>query len=219
MSRPRLARPAPRPHPDEPDLSPEHKAAVLAALAWAWGEVRRRWPGFVASASEEEITAAIAEVLNDHDGDDRRLAPGLSRFETVVRGAKVEAANGGIDYQPDLVFRPEPPRGVRNRGRWGWFVECKIVRAGATSIRLYCDEGVRRFVDRTYAAQMPSAAMLAYVRDGCLPQATLGPVLRGAYGAAVVEPPDAARPRQAHSRHERSATGAITLTHLWLDAR
>jgi hypothetical protein len=119
-------------------------------------------------------------MLNIHATDHRRCAPGLRSFETVNRGAKVVTADCRIEKMPDLVFRPPVSRGVRNRSEWGYFVECKIVD-GAVTIRLYCDEGVARFVNGEYCARMPSGGMLAYVRDGSTPYASLQPRLSTAF--------------------------------------
>lgn len=206
----------------QPDLPEEYKAVIVQSVRWAWSEVCEKWPEVVTSGREEEISTKLADVLNAQDVRGRRLAPGLSSFETVNRGAKVEGVDGGVEYQPDLVFRPFKMPGVRNRGSWGWFVECKVVR-GAGSIRRYCDDGVQRFVDRRYAARMPSGAMLGYVRDDSEPYPSLEPRLSGRYGNAAVEPPDCQSRIKIRSRHDR--TGAVSskdrrieLTHLWLGA-
>lgn len=201
----------------EPDLSAVHKAVVLRAVRWGWGEVCRQWPEIVSGGPEEAISARLCRVLNAQDPDGARRAPGLSEFETVHRGTKVEGADGGVEYQPDLTFRPFAAPGVRNRGDWGWFVECKLVEGGH-SVNRYCRLGVQRFVDGRYAARMPSGAMLAYVRDGREPYSSLAPVLSGVYGNATVESSEVSTPMQIRSRHERLARDPIELTHVWLDA-
>jgi hypothetical protein len=162
----------------EPDLSPVHKAVVLRAVRWGWDELCRRSPEIAAAAGEEVVSATLSRLLNDQDSDGARRAPGLSEFESVQRGAKAEGADGGVEYQPDLAFRPNVAPGVRNRGDWGWFVECKLID-GTASVGRYCEEGVQRFVDRRYAARMPSGAMFGYVRDGREPYSSLQPLLTG----------------------------------------
>lgn len=206
----------------QPDLPMEHKICIVRSILWAWAEVRQRWPTAVESGDEEAISAKLTDVLNEQDEDGVRLAPGLSDFETVHRGAKVEGGDGGVDYQPDLVFRPwRVPGIVRNRGHWGWFIECKLVN-GTASVRRYCKYGVQRFVEGRYAGRMPSGAMLAYVRDGRQALDSLEPVLLGAYGNATFHPPDTSTPTELTSRHERRGVGrprdTIDLTHVWLDA-
>ena len=148
--------------------------------------------------------------------NNRRAAPGLHSFETVNRGAKVESVDGRIELMPDLVFRPPLPPGVRNRTDWGYFVECKIVD-GAKSVRLYCSEGIARFVDGEYAAWMPSAAMLAYVRDDSRPFASLKARLAAAFSTRS----HAARSIDvSDSVHARGVLPVpcidIMLSHLWL---
>lgn len=200
----------------EPDVSDAHKHAIERALRWAWSEVGRRWPETAKDGTEEQITAKIHRVLNEQTTNHRRAAPGLHSFETVNRGSKVESVDGRIELMPDLVFRPPLPAGVRNRSDWGYFVECKIVD-GPPSVGLYCKQGVARFVQGEYAAWMPSAAMLAYVRDGSCPFPTLEPRLATAHATRS----HAARTIDvSDSVHERATLPIpcvdIALVHLWL---
>lgn len=216
----RLTKPVP-PVEAEPDLSTLHKRAVLRAVCWAWGEVRRRWPEVVDGGREEIISTKLCRILNDLGSDGSRCAPGMTEFETIQRGAKVEGTDGGVEYQPDLTFRPIVSVGVRNRGDWGWFVECKIVN-GKSSVKRYCEKGVQRFVEGCYASRMPSAAMFAYVRDGSDPHGSLRPLLTGRYGDAKVAAPEPSNSLEVRSQHNRSGATPrccpIELTHLWLEA-
>lgn len=204
----------------EPDISNAYKAVVESALRWAWAQVCSRWPDVIADGREEEITERMQSVLNEHGADDRRLAPGLNSFETVIRGAKVVAADGRIEKAPDLVLRPPPSPGVRNRNDWGAFVECKIIAPpNHHSAEAYCITGVARFVCGEYAARMPSAVMLAYVRDGRRPHETLDPLLAAAaYKTKSHDPLAADTTRSHHTRRALSQPCIdIRLTHLWLD--
>lgn len=200
----------------EPDISDVHKRAVERALRWAWKEVCRRWPKIARSGSEEQVTAKIHRVLNEHTSNNRRAAPGLHSFETVNRGAKVESIDQRIELMPDLVFRPPLPPGVRNRTDWGYFVECKIVD-GSKSIGLYCTKGISRFANGEYCAWMPSGAMMAYVRDGSRPFASLQKRLTSSFATLqhVARATDV-----SDSVHARGALPIpcvdISLTHLWL---
>jgi hypothetical protein len=200
----------------EPDISDVHKRAIERALRWAWREVGQRWPQIAKSGSEEQITAKIHRVLNEQTANSRRAAPGLHSFETVARGAKVESVDGRIELMPDLVFRPPTPPDARNRSDWGYFVECKIID-GTKSVGLYCKQGVARFTNGEYAAWMPSSALLAYVRDGSRPFATLQPHLATSFSTRS----HAARVADASvSVHGRGALPVpcvdIALLHLWL---
>lgn len=217
MTRTRLAR-RPAVLEAEPDLTKPQKAAIVRALRWGWDEVLRQWPDVVETGREEEITAKLCDVLCEQTPLGKRRAPGLSQFETVNRGAKTQGSNNHIEYQPDLAFRPILAPRVRNRNRWAWFVECKIINGGS-SVRLYCENGVQKYIDGRYAARMPSAAMLAYVRDAQEPRTRLGAILQDDYGAVVVF----SKVRyMLTSQHDRAGASPrcvpIELTHLWLSA-
>lgn len=200
----------------EPDISDTHKRAVERALRWAWREVGRRWPAILTTGTEEQITAKMHRVLNEHTTTNRRAAPGLHSFETVNRGSKVEAADGRIELMPDLVFRPPIPSGVRNRSDWGYFVECKIVD-GAKSVGLYCTEGIARFATGEYAAWMPSGGMLGYVRDKSRPFASLQARLTTSHSTRThtQRSIDISDSRHARDRLPTPCVD-IALVHLWL---
>lgn len=221
MSRIRLAPSlavAPNVPVHEPDLAIEHKEAIVAALRWAWAELVRTAPGLLRSGQEEQVSERIQDILNERDTlTGTRRVSWLEDFETVIRGESQRTIDGRIQKKPDLVFRPPAYRNVANTTRWGWFVECKIVDDSA-SVVAYRDNGVLRFVLGEYAAWMPSAALLAYVRDGSRPLAALDVKLR--------EHPQTKHHRagptddRSESEHDRSPLGApcvdITLVHVWL---
>lgn len=221
-NRPRLGRPR-RALPSEPDLSPAFKAAIEAALRWAWREVRSATPQIVQHGKEEDITEQMQRMLNEQDpATSRRRAPGLAGFETVDRGAKVTTADGRIEKAPDLVFRPAVATGVRHRGDWGMFVECKIIGPERHhSPDEYCAKGLAKFAIGEYSARMRSGGMVAYVRDGRLPFAALGPILQAMTATTVHQPGSVLN--KCGTRHGRSSLPKpcvdITVSHLWLDAQ
>lgn len=200
----------------EPDLSPEHKAAVLAALRWAWAELKRDHADLIRGGDEESVTERLQFLLNDRTEGARR-AFWLRDFETVTRSESQRTADARLQKKPDLTFRPPPHARVINATRWGWFVECKIIDGGA-SVAAYRDNGVRRFAEGEYAAWMESAAMVAYVRDGSRPALALAPSLRGYVGTRRLD----TGPSHdfSESQHGRGALANpcvdVTLTHLWL---
>lgn len=200
----------------EPDLSPEHKAAILAALRWAWMELQRSCASLIRSGNEESVTERLQFLLNDRAGGVRR-ASWLRDFETVTRSENQRTSDARLQKKPDLTFRPPPNRNVINATRWGWFVECKIIDGGA-SVTAYRDNGVRRFADGEYAAWMESGAMVAYVRDGSLPAAILDRALRGRVGTRRISAGPSAD--LSESEHGRDALtppcSDVTLTHIWL---
>jgi hypothetical protein len=202
----------------EPDLAPEYKSAIIAALRTAWSKLAENNAILLRSGREEDISFELQKLLNEQISG-RRSISFLEDFETVNRGAKQQTNDGRIEKQPDLTFRPPVHREVQDLTRWGWFVECKIIN-GAASVRAYRDDGIRRFSSGEYAAWMPSAAMLAYVRDGSKPKQTLDSVLRGKVGTKRHDAGH--KDDRSESEHDRSTLSPpcvdIVLTHLWLEA-
>lgn len=200
----------------EPDLAPEHKAAVLAALRWAWAVLQLDHCDLIRSGDEESVTERLQFLLNDRAGGARRAA-WLRDFETVTRSENQRTSDARLQKKPDLTFRPPPNGKVINATRWGWFVECKIINGGA-SITAYRDNGVRRFTDGEYAAWMESGAMVAYVRDGSRPTATLTASLTGQVGTRRIVAGVA--DDLSESEHARGSLPNpcvdVTLTHIWL---
>jgi len=200
----------------EPDITPEHKAAIIEALRWAWAELKREHPDVLQSGEEEAITDKLQELLNKRIGTER-LASWLKDFETVTRGESQRTADDRIGKKPDLTFRPPTYTSVTNTTRWGWFVECKIIN-GTASVTAYRDKGVHRFSSGEYAAWMISGAMLAYVRSDLKPSTALEQPLRETVGTIRHTPgPTNDRSESEHDRSQLSnPCPDVTLTHLWL---
>lgn len=202
----------------EPDLSPEHKAAVLAALRWAWEGLSRREPELLRTAPEEDISTALQGILNEKRNG-RTVVPHLADFETVTRGENQVTSDGRNSKKPDLTFRPPTYRRVVDGTAWGWFVECKIVN-GTSSVTLYINKGIHRFCVGEYGARMPSGAMLGYVRDGTTPATVLAaklarhPATRATRARAAADESDSDHPRGGLAQ----PCVDITLTHIWLCA-
>ena len=170
--------------------------------------------------SEEAITAAIEAQLGRRDRG-RRIAPGIKDFDHPVRGAKQQTSDGRIEKQPDLTFRPPASQYLRlaNTTSWGCFVECKIIEDGHKSrtVESYSDDGIRRFAVGEYAARMPSALMLAFVRGNRLPRESLEPLLP-LHTATAIAP--GRTPDTCSTLHLRNALPSpcadVELLHLWL---
>lgn len=199
-----------------PDLSVVDKNVIEAALRWAWERIRSNGV-LLRTGTEDEITLALQTSLNDVGADRERLAPGLSRFETVTRAEDQCAADGRIGKRPDMVFRPFIPYpGVTNKSSWGIFVECKVIEEGHSTrtVGNYVDEGVRRFEAGEYAPRMPSGMMVAYVRGGETKPHVALDFLSGVTPSSNED--------VCHSTHQRRHLSPscvdITLKHLWLDA-
>lgn len=116
-------------------------------------------------------------------------------------------------------------------------IECKIIdEANSKSGKLYCDNGVSRFLTGEYAWATKEALMIAYVRDKSTIASTLAPLFvplaSGSAPYAAVDsvsaigapPPDLAKSRHARSfryplrQPPCDRPGAIALWHLWLPA-
>jgi len=200
----------------EPDLSPAHKRAIEGALRWAWAQLAVANPKVLRNGTEEEVTYALQEILNDRENGHRR-APGLGDFENVTRGESQKTSDGRLKKMPDLTFRPPVYPPVTNTTHWGCFVEAKLI-GGAATVGLYCENGVQRFANGEYAARMQSGMMLAYVRDGRKPIAALKSRLP-LYGADVLSPrttDDACLSNHQRSALQPRACVEIELLHLWL---
>lgn len=215
-----LAEPPPTLLAAETDLSLAHKRAIEGALRWAWQQLIAANDTVLIDGSEEAITAAIETQLGQMELG-CRVAPGLKDFDHPVRGAKQRTSDGRIEKQPDLTFRPPISRysRVSNTAGWGCFVECKLIEDGHDSrtVKSYSDDGIRRFASGEYAARMPSAMMLAYVRGVRQPGESLEPLLP-LHGAttimlgAVLDTCSTLHPRQALP----SPCVDVVLIHLWL---
>lgn len=206
--------------PPQPDIPETLRTAVIAALRWAWSLLREETTVDPMNAEEEEITNELEDLLNQQPNGQRR-ARMLRLFGKVIRSGQQRAAGVSFRQSPDLTFQPKnAPREVTHLGDWGIFAECKIVEPTSDhSPGVYCGKnGVKRFADGRYAKCMASGLMIAYVRDGRKPCATLTSLL--GHAAVRAHPTDM---NLLYSQHDRSslepACVAIELTHVWLDAR
>lgn len=130
---------------------------------------------------EVKITEALDTELSSMMEDESEPVPGFTSevFETINCSAALRNWRGDrLEKRPDLVLRRKkrPRRGMDYR-HFGLFVECKVVDARRV-MHPYVQEGLRRFLEGTYAWAVPLALMVAYV-DGAyqLPQ-TLAEYLR-----------------------------------------
>lgn len=236
-----MRRAAIRPRPDQvaeltrglrlplPEVSRDHLEIIAEALLRAFGDIRAASPATVASGTEAEVTALMQARLNgmiELDPLWRNLVV------CVVRGTESLSYDGShLEKRPDLsIYLSEWNR------RFPLIVEAKIIDAATSKTEvLYCDNGIRRFVEGEYAWGNREAFMIAYVRDESSISTKLTPFLSTAMsqtppGYLIEELPTAigsASTDLARSRHGRSfgypgspssvlAPGTISLWHLWL---
>lgn len=211
---------------------------VADAIALAWSELLRRAEAGnrdVATMSEPEITAALQDILNGLRIDPSPSCPAFSgqMFQHVVRDASEISFDGqSLEKAPDLAFREVAlSTGAIGGHEATLFAEAKIVDRRSHPVRLYCGEGIARFVRGEYAWSMDCGMMLAYARDGVDAATTLTPLLQqGGRYSTVSSLTNAPWPKcvTGHdlfsSVHQRDWThsdgwepGDIELLHLWLD--
>lgn len=209
-----------------PKVNNLHLEIIAESMLRAFCEVRANARATACSGSEAEVTALMEARLNrmiDEDPLWRQLVL------CVVRGKESLSFDGShLEKRPDLsIYLSDRSRG------FPLVAEAKIIDSGtAKSETLYCDKGIRRFVEGEYAWANREAFMLAYVRDGSSIDTKLTPILSEAIaqtppGYLVESLPVAIKLGDAdlaHSRHGRSFAyingsqnpGSISVWHLWL---
>lgn len=230
-----------RPRPDQiaeltrglqlplPEVSSIHLDIIAEGLFQAFGDIRAQSPATIASGSEAEVTALLEARLNAMI----EVEPLWGQLVLcVARGKESLSFDGShLEKRPDLSIYLSN----RNRG-FPLIAEAKIIESTSSKTEaLYCDNGIRRFVEGEYAWGNREAFMIAYVRDGSSIDTKLTPFLSSAIsqtppGYLVEGLPLATGPGTfdlAHSRHGRSylypsnsadmlEPGPISVWHLWL---
>jgi hypothetical protein len=214
-----------------PEIQIDHLEIIAEGLLRAFNDIRASAPLTVASGNEAEVTALMEARLSSLIEQDPIWGQ-LVRF--VARGKESLSFDGShIEERPDLSLNL-----TRRDARFPLVVEAKILDAASGKTRnLYCEQGLRRFLEGKYAWGTREAFMLAYVRDGSSITATLTPFLSGTVADGTpgylveelptsqgVPPIDLARSRHGrsfvytHQAPPASAPGPIALWHLWLPA-
>ena len=209
-------------------IEDEHLEILAEGLRRAFHDVRERAPDIVSSGGETEVTALMQSRL-------KRLIQEDSLWRQLVlwvgRGVESISFDGShLEKRPDLSIVLSGPD-----LRFPLIAEAKILDAVTSkTTRLYCENGIRRFVHGEYAWGNREAFMIGYVRDG----SSIDPTLKAFLSKAAVSDPDAylveALPvpvgagafELAYTRHGRSFVygsqrppnrpGPISLWHLWL---
>jgi len=221
------------------DLSPLERSAVEEALVVAWSRVpaaAARAGIDLATSDEEPITRLLRDVLDSLQRDRTNPVPGFSdrEFDHIPESEAIRVGERVV--YPDLVVRPRnTPPGVPlgRRVDYGLMIECKILdkMRPNLSVRTYCVKGLLRFVTGEYAAAMPSAMLVAYVRGewSVAEQLTRHFSEAGYDREYQVQSMPALAREQARvpvyvSKHgrdgvlvwDRHPAGEIAVTHLWL---
>ena len=209
-------------------IATDHLEILAEGLQKAFDDIRADAPDTVATGEEPEVTALMQARLN-------RLIHEEPLWGQLVlwvgRGTESLSFDGShLEKRPDLsIVLSGADR------RFPLIAEAKILDAVASkTTRLYCENGIRRFVQGEYAWANREAFMIGYVRDRSSIDPTLKAVLREAaesdrdrYLVEALPVPVGTDPSDlAYTRHGRSFVyrnqrppnnpGPISLWHLWL---
>jgi hypothetical protein len=211
--------------------------AIEVALRKAWDELHDDYDAAQRLSHENEVRIShlLRERLNDireREGRGGVDDYSCALFERPQIGAEIQTPEGKI-RKPDIVFglcgkrRP----GVTNGMTDCIFVECKILDQ-KKNLRLYCRDGLQRFVTGAYSAWMREAMMVAYVRtQQSLPQglesltetSEMQDLLAstGKLASCNLTRIDPRVYISVHERHwrypdEQGRPGPIEIRHLWL---
>lgn len=200
---------------------------IADGVTQAFQDIRASAPAIVATGDEAEVTTLLETRLNQMVEENKIWRQLVA---AVVRGKESLSFNGAhLEKRPDLSILLSA-RALR----FPLIAEAKIIDA-AKGEKLYCSQGLRRFLNGEYGWGGREAFMIAYVRDGTTIASRLQPYLAQSAQAtsyAVQAPPAAltvATCDAARSKHGRSFLythmappandpGAIALWHLWVDA-
>lgn len=215
--------------PLEP-LHHEHLRIIVEALSTTWTELLQRHSQVLLNGNEAAINALMETMLLARLDQDPLWA---QMVRAVARGRETVSFDGThLEKRPDLsIFL------TRRNASFPLAIECKIIdEANNKSGKLYCDNGLSRFLTGEYAWASREAFMLAYVRDASTIASTLAPLFvqpasgpipyaaQGAITSMGAPPPDVAR--SSHARNFRyplrspphNEPGAIAILHLWMCA-
>jgi hypothetical protein len=201
---------------------------IAESLKRAFDDVRVASSATISNGSEAEVTALLEARLNSLIEENHFWG---HLVLCVARGKESVSFDGThLEKRPDLSIY------LTNRHRsFPLIVEAKIIdSASAKGEVLYCENGVRRFVEGEYGWGVREAFMLGYVRDGSSIGTKLVPYLSPPAAAAkkfstvagLMSPKSGPRDcvLSKHGRHfvyihqepPGHEPGPIDLWHVWL---
>lgn len=202
---------------------------IAETMERAWGDLSTRHAKILLQGDEAEITALLETRLNALRNEDA-CWEGLT--SGVSRGRETTSFDGRhLEKRPDLS--------IHLTGRnfsLPLIVECKLIdHPDGKTVKLYCDDGLARFLRGDYAWATPEAFMCAYVRDRSSIENRLVPYLADSKDKGTTPDPyetellpipvRSGSSGLSRSRHRRSfsclaatttSPGQIELWHLWL---
>jgi hypothetical protein len=208
-----------------------HLDVIFETVGRVWQELKAERSQIVTEGSEAEINTLMESRLN---GLWRTDILWSQLVTSVSRGKESLSFDGKqLETRPDLSIYLT----CRNPS-FPIVVECKLIdHASGKGVRLYCSNGIARFVSGQYAWANREAILIAYIRDGSSVEEHLLPLLAANAGSQ----PDPWQTRRlpattigirspvSLSHHFRnfsypaalgdSDPGDIALWHLWLISR
>lgn len=221
-----------------PPFDPRYLRAIELALRAAWDNLHKDAVKNhqLSTLNEERISHMLRDALNTLR---EKKTSGVKDYNCLVFerpqvGAEIVTKDGKI-RKPDIVFtlcgwaRPGVPDSMKD----GIFVECKILEHGSKkNVAAYCNAGMHRFVEGSYAERMREGMMVAYVRTSqVLPKDLATKLADGEMKKHLATDGKLSpcgltqeEPRVYFSTHERNwpypnnegHPGPIAIYHLWL---
>ncbi|MGA3005002.1 MAG: hypothetical protein ABSE20_25105 [Acetobacteraceae bacterium] len=221
-----------------PPVAREHIEVILETLQVIFDSLAVDHELTLGRGDEPEINALMQGRLNalllapGQDADDDEPAIGVlwrQLVAAVARGNESVSFDGvHIEKRPDInVFLT-----FRHRS-FPLVIECKIIdRPNGKTPRMYCEDGLQKFLRGEYGWGGREALMLGYVRDDSSLASSLAPLLTMSGGnpyavnqvlqSTTLPPPDIAN--SVHDREFRylgraapdDDPGSITIWHLWM---
>lgn len=205
-----------------PGMQQRHLKVIAEFLAAAWNGLLESQAQILLTHNEAEQNALMEARLNairDEKPEWSMLVTGVSR------GRESLSFDGShLEKRPDLS--------IHLTGRpfkYPLIVECKLIDKEAEKrIRLYCNDGLARFIAGDYAWYAREAFMLAYVRDISTIAQCLTPYLADSSSKSpdpflteqLPEPICLLSLDLSQSRHKREFSGdPMAIWHLWLPCR
>lgn len=213
-----------------PAVDEEYLLIIVETLVSVWAELLTRPNTKVLEQDEPSITALIEARLNTLRNENSLWEMLVS---AAIRGREMISYDGShLEKRPDLSLLLTTPR----QPAFPLIIECKLIDTNTKPVRLYCNDGLARFINGDYAWYDRQAIMLAYVRDTSTIATSLMPHLSKHQNKkldpfACEQLPEASEAEEvdlARSKHERAfcyihqmqrIPGTIEVWHLWLSAQ
>ena len=161
-------------------IAGDHLEILAEGLRTAFDGIRVDAPDTVAAGEEPEVTALMQARLNRLI-DEEPLWGQLVLW--VGRGTESISFDGShLEKRPDLSIALS---GIDRH--FPLLAEAKILDvAKSKTVALYCNDGIRRFIEGEYAWGSREAFMIAYVRDG----SSIDPTLKAFLSKSADSRPD-----------------------------